>query len=384
MTSSRCNESARLRPWLELMAVPGIGDATFCRLVQQFGSPEAVQSASVESLMAVERVGLPLARAIQAGPDKDAREAVAKELAEIERRKLSVLTVLDPAYPVRLKTIPDPPPLLYVSGELSEADRLAVAIVGSRHASPAGRAFAEKLSRELAAAGVTVVSGLARGVDAAAHRGALEAGGRTIAVLGCGIDRTYPSEHQALRRQIESSGAVLTELPSGAAAHSHHFPKRNRIISGFSIGVVVTEAALQSGSLITARLAAEQGREVFAVPGPVQAESSRGVNGLIKQGAKLVETVDDVLDELLPQLDAALQEQLARARRPRPTDAPRPGIGLEREEESLYSLLSFEPIHIDELIVKTGFPASRVSGLLLSLELKGAIRQLPGPACIKV
>ena len=302
------HSSDSLRPWLGLKAIPGIGDSILCRLIQQFGSPEAVRSASIESLVTVERVGLPLARAIQAGPDPAAREAVEKELAEIERLHLSVLTFLDPAYPARLKTIPDPPPLLYVSGELREDDRLAVAVVGSRHVSPAGRVFTEKLVRELAAAGVTVVSGLARGVDAAAHRGALEAGGRTIAVSGCGIDRTYPPEHQTLRKQIESSGDVLTELPSGATPHSYHFPKRNRIISGLSIGVVVTEAALQSGSLITARLAAEQGRDVFAVPGPVQSENSRGVNGLIKQGAKLVETVDDVLDELLPQLDAALQE----------------------------------------------------------------------------
>lgn len=376
--------ASSLRPWFELRAVPGIGDATLCRLVQSFGSPEAVLAAPMDALLAVGRVNLMQAKAIREGPDRTTREAIDRELALIEHQHISVVTFLDAAYPPRLKAIADPPPLLYVSGSLSDADQAAVAVVGSRGVSPAGRVFTERLSRELALAGLTVVSGLARGVDAAAHRGALEAKGRTLAVLGCGIDRTYPPEHQALRKQIEAGGAVLTELPPGAYPHSYHFPRRNRIISGLCLGVVVTEAALQSGSLITARMAAEQGREVFAVPGPVQAENSRGVHGLIKQGAKLVETVDDILDELVPQLEPPLRERLEHYRAGRSLIAQPAVPALALEEASLYRLLSSEPVHIDELIVKTGLPAAQVTSLLLSLELKGAIRQLPGHACIKV
>ncbi len=213
-------------------------------------------------------------------------------------------------YPPRLTTIPDPPPLLYVSGSLERADHQAVAIVGSRKATAAGRLLTEELSRELASLGFTIVSGLARGIDAAAHRGALAGKGRTVAVLGCGIDRTYPPEHASLRKQIESDGAVIGELPLGSYPHGYHFPRRNRIISGMCLGVIVTEAAMDSGSLITARLAADQGREVFAVPGFVKNETSRGPNGLIKQGATLVETVDDVIEELLPQLNDSLRERL--------------------------------------------------------------------------
>ncbi len=186
--------------------------------------------------------------------------------------------------------IADPPPLLYITGTLTEQDELAVAIVGARRATAAGRAMTEELSHDLAGAGMTVVSGLARGVDAAAHRGALAAQGRTIAVLGCGIDRTYPPEHERLRRQIEERGAILSEVPMGAPPHGHHFPRRNRIISGLSLGVIVTEAAINSGSLITARLAAEQGREVFAVPGFVKEDTSRGTNALAQRGRGLDRT----------------------------------------------------------------------------------------------
>ncbi|MEK7269151.1 MAG: DNA-processing protein DprA, partial [Nitrospirota bacterium] len=256
----------------------------------------------------------------------------------------------------------------------------AVAIVGARRATAAGRLLTEELSRDLASAGFTIVSGLARGVDAAAHRGAIAAGGRTVAVLGCGIDRTYPPEHQSLRKQIESNGAVVAELPLGSYPHGYHFPRRNRIISGMCLGVVVTEAAVQSGSLITARLAAEQGREVFAVPGFVKAENSRGPNGLIKQGAKLVENVQDIIDELLPQLDSPFRERL-KDRAPQPVE-PQPPVG--KEEATLYNMLSFEPTHIDDLITKSGLPAADVAALLLSMELKNFIRQLPGRSYLRL
>ena len=372
------------RPWFVLRAVPGIGDALLCRLVQSFGGPGAVLRASLDELTQAGGISPALARAIRTGPCAEDLRAIDRELTALGRMAVRVVTYLDPDYPARLKTIHDPPPLLSVSGTLSEADRHAVAIVGTRDATPAGRLVAERLSRGLAAAGLTVVSGLARGIDAVAHRSALEAGGRTIAVLGCGIDRTYPPEHLALRKKIEERGSVLSELPLGAYPHAYHFPKRNRIISGLSFGVVVVEAAPQSGSLITARLAAEQGRDVFAVPGSVQSEQSRGTNGLIKQGAQLVESAEEILDALAPQFEPAFRAQM------RDRHATLTGLvqsqsrALDGDEATLYAALPAEPVHIDELIAKTGLPAASVSGLLLSLELKGAIRQLPGRSCIRV
>ena len=371
---------ASLRTWFVLRAVRGLGDATVCRLVQTFGSPEAVLAASADELLNVGGLNRSLVQAVQRGPDHGTQQDIDRELEALGRLRLSIVTCLDAGYPPRLKTIPDPPPLLYVSGELSEADHHAVAIVGARRATQAGRLLTEQLGQELASVGFTIVSGLARGIDAAAHRGALAAHGRTVAVLGCGIDRTYPPEHQTLRKQIESNGAVIAELPLGAYPHGYHFPRRNRIISGMCLGVVVTEAAIQSGSLITARLAAEQGREVFAVPGFVKAENSRGPNGLIKQGAKLVESIEDIIEELLPQLDGSLRERL-KSRAPLQTAAT---PQLCKEETTIYDLLSHEPMHIDDLITKASLPAAEVAALLLSLELKNLIRQLPGHSYLRL
>ncbi|TAJ25515.1 MAG: DNA-protecting protein DprA [Nitrospirae bacterium] len=372
--------TSSLQSWFRLRAVHGLGDAGLCRLAEAFGSPEAVLQASTESLMAAGSVSFVVAQAIQQVPDRETQDAIDRELELLERLQVSVVSYLDAAYPARLKTIADPPPLLYVSGALDQRDRHAVAIVGARRATAAGRLVTEQLSRDLASAGFTIVSGLARGVDAAAHRGALAAQGRTLAVLGCGIDRTYPPEHQALRQQIEAHGAVLSEFPLGAHPHAYHFPRRNRIISGLSLGVVITEAAVQSGSLITAGLAVEQGREVFAVPGFVRAENSRGPNGLIKQGAKLVETVVDVIDELLPQLDGSFREQMQARGAVQAGDEPQ----LDEAERKLHDVLSFEPMHIDDLIVRTGLPAADVAGLLLAMELKGAVRQLPGRSYVRL
>ncbi len=369
-----------LRAWLALCGVRELRDATVCRLVQAFGSPEAVRAASREALMAAGSLSVEVAKAVLAGPDQETGRAIENQLKAIERLRLSVVTWLDPVYPPRLRQIPDPPPVLYVSGALEEADHHAVAIVGSRQATAAGRVLTERLGRELASAGFTIVSGLAHGIDAAAHRGALSAPGRTVAVLGCGIDRTYPPDHQALRKQIESSGAVVSEFPIGSYPHAYHFPRRNRIISGLCLGVLVTEAAAQSGSLITARLAAEQGREVFAVPGFIGEKNSHGPNGLIKQGAKLVEQVEDIIEELLPQLDGPFQERLQR--RPAPRAGAKPSLGTE--EAAIYDLLSPGPTHIDDLIARTGLPAADVSSALLSIELKGLIRQLPGHSYIRM
>ena len=298
-----------LESWLRLQAIDGVGDVTVLRLVRAWHSPEAVLRASRDEL--IESGCSPqLADAIRRGPDRSACQSIERELTAIERKRIEVRALLDPTYPTRLKMIADPPPLLYITGTLTEQDELAMAIVGARRATAAGRAMTEELSHDLAGAGMTVVSGLARGVDAAAHQGALAAKGRTIAVLGCGIDRTYPPEHERLRRQIEERGAILSEAPMGAPPHSHHFPRRNRIISGLSLGVIVTEAAIRSGSLITARLAAEQGREVFAVPGFVKEDTSRGTNALLKEGAALIERAQDVIDAILPQLEQPLRMRL--------------------------------------------------------------------------
>jgi len=349
-----------------------VGDLTALQLVRHWHSPDAVLQASRDDLIQ-HGCSPQLADAIRRGPDGPACRSIERELKAIEREHIDVLSLFDPAYPARLKMIADPPPLLYITGTLTEQDELAVAIVGARRATAAGRVLTEELSHDLAAAGMTVVSGLARGVDAAAHRGALAAQGRTIAVLGCGIDRTYPPEHDRLRRQIEERGAVLSEVPVGAPPHSHHFPRRNRIISGLSLGVVVTEAAINSGSLITAKLAAEQGREVFAVPGFVKEETSRGTNALLKDGAALIERAQDVIDAVLPQLDPALRLRLqpSRAKNER-------GGQLGKEERLVYDALSYEPLTTDEVIAATGLSVSAVMASLLSLELLQLVRQLPG------
>lgn len=373
-------DTASLAPWFALRAMRGLNDADVCRLITAFGSPEAVRSTSLEALIEAGGLSPAAAQAVQRGPSAETMREIDRELAQVDRLRLSVVTYLDPLYPSRLRAIHDPPPVLYVSGALDADDRHAVAVVGSRRPTPAGRVLTERLSRELAAAGFTVVSGLARGIDAAAHRGAVSAGGRTLAVLGCGLDRTYPPEHEALRKDIESHGAVVSELPLGSYPHGYHFPRRNRIISGISLGVVVTEAAIPSGSLITARLALEHGREVFAVPGPVGAETSRGPNGLIKQGAKLVETVDDIIEELWPQLEPSFQEHV-HSRVPPSTE--RKGV-LSKNEAAIYGLLSRDTMQIDELITQSGLLAGEVTGLLLSMELKGFVRQLPGHSYIRI
>ena len=371
-SSGRPMTRARLESWLRLQAIDGVGDLTVLRLVRAWHSPEAVLGASQDELIQC-GCSLELADAIRRGPDGAACRTIEREIRAIEHARIEVRSVLDLTYPARLKMIADPPPLLYITGTLTEQDELAIAIVGARRATAAGRAMTEELSHDLAAAGMTVVSGLARGVDAAAHRGALAAQGRTVAVLGCGIDRTYPPEHDRLRRQIEERGAILSEAPVGAPPHSHHFPRRNRIISGLSLGVIVTEAAINSGSLITARLAAEQGREVFAVPGFVKQDTSRGTNALLKDGAALIERAQDVIDAVLPQLEPALRLRLQPSQ---PKKGPSDQLG--KEEQLVYDALSYNPLTVDDVIVATGMPVPTVMAALLSLELRQQVTQLPG------
>ena len=367
-----------LASWLTLQAIDGVGDRTLLKLVRTFGSPEAVLSAESEALNHA-GCSRELADSLQRRPEPTVLRRIDRHIRMVERLKITVMTLFDRTYPARLRTIPDPPPLLYVSGALSEHDDVAVAIVGGRRATPSGKIVTEEIARELAARGVTIVSGLARGIDAAAHRGALSGKGRTIAVLGCGIDRVYPPEHHALRKHIESHGAVMTELPIGAAPLSHHFPRRNRIISGLSLGVLVSEAAKDSGSLITAKLALDQGRDVFAVPGPVKEETCRGSNGLIKEGAKLVEQAQDIWDEILPQIDVRLREVLSADEEQATIRKP-----LEPQDAQVYAALSSDARSVDAVIEQTGLNAAKVASSLLSLELSGHVRQLPGQQYIRL
>ena len=270
-----------------------------------------------------------------------------------------------------MRTIADPPPCLYTKGEIRAADNTAVAVVGTRSASDYGRRVARELSHGLVSLGFTVISGMARGIDAVAHDSALNSGGRTIAVLGSGVDLAYPPEHEKLYQRISAQGAVVSELPIGTRPLAFNFPARNRLISGLSIGVVIVEATEKSGSLITAALALEQGREVFAVPGQAGASRSRGAHQLIRQGAKLVDSVEDIIEEIAPQLGRrAAQAQSQPARRLPPNTAV--------EVRKIFDLLQDRPLHIDDLVQASGMAASRVSQILLELELQGFLKQLPG------
>jgi DNA processing protein len=352
--------------WLALSLVPGVGSILIKRLLDRFKTPEAIFRAPMKELLKIEGLGAKVVGEIQKGP---LEKVVRRELSLLEEVGGKIITLKDDDYPKRLKDIYDPPALLYVRGELRSEDELAIAIVGSRKTSPYGRWFTEKIGQDLAHHRVTVVSGMARGIDSVAHKGALQGGGRTIAVLGCGVDVIYPSENRNLFYQIIEQGAILSEFPMGSPPEGGHFPRRNRIISGLSIGVVIVQASAESGSLITAGYALEQGREVFAVPGNVGAEGSRGTNQLIKEGAKLVESTEDILEEILPQWK---REQGAT-----PTlETPVPD--LSGEEKVLYYLLGDTPLHIDAIIRETQLDPGRVSSLLLNLELKGLICQWPG------
>jgi DNA processing protein len=352
--------------WLALSLIPGVGSIFFKRFLERFNTPEAVFRAPKKELFKVEGIGEKVVEAILSGPPE---KRVKREFNLLKEVGGTLLTLKDAAYPRRLRDIYDPPPLLYLRGELKKQDDFALSIVGSRRTSPYGRGITEKISRDLVRSGITIVSGMARGIDAVAHWGALSEGGRTIAVLGCGVDIIYPSENRNLFTKIIERGAVLSEFPMGSPPEGGHFPKRNRVISGLSLGVVVVQASEKSGSLITAGYALEQGREVFAVPGNIGAEGSRGTNRLIKEGAKMVESSDDILEEVLPQWrreEDSFQE------------VEEPGRGLSDEEKSLYEILGEDPLHIDAIIRETHLDPGKVSSLLLNLELKGFISQWPG------
>ncbi len=345
--------------------VPHLGGVALAGLLEAFGSAQGVWNAPRDRLLAVAGVGRAAAEAIAGFPWID-------RLREDERRAaqagLTVVVWGDPTYPLLLSRIASPPPVLYLRGRLSPGDAVAVAIVGARRATAYGQDVAREIAGELGRRGVTIVSGLARGIDGAAHRGALDAGGRTAAVLGCGLDTIYPPEHRHLAREVEDAGAILSEFPVGTPPVRLNFPRRNRIISGLSLGVVVVEAGVESGALITAHHALEQGREVFAVPGRVHARYSEGCHRLIKAGAKLTENWEDVLTELAPQLKRRRQARGAPAVLP----------PLTAEELQVYDLLAQGSRHIDLLIAAAGLPGGRVASVLVTLEMKGVVRQLGG------
>ncbi len=356
-------------PWLALRSVQGVGLVLFQRLLKAFGSPAAVFEASEAELRSVRGVTPAIAQAIRSFREWDRVEL---EISRLKAQGVEILTQADPRFPVQLKEIPYPPAYLFVKGRLETWNGPAVAIVGTRAASYYGLKAARRLARDLAARGVAVVSGLARGIDTAAHQGALEAGGCTWAVLGCGPDVVYPPENRELYRQIQARGALVSEFPMGTPPEAKNFPIRNRIISGLSQAVVVVEAGERSGALITARYALDQGREVMAVPGPVDAPASIGPHRLIQEGAKLVREVEDILAELPRPAKAASDVGAAVSG----LGAARPGH--LQADDPILSFLGSEPLQLEELVQLSRLPAPEVMSRLTMLELQGLVRELPG------
>ena len=352
--------------WIALRLVRGVGNVTYRQLLGRFASPRDILH-TVPARLTEAGISARIAQAIAAF---DQWQEVEAELERLARLNARLVTQTDAEYPERLRQIHDPPPFLYIRGRFAPQDTLAIAIVGARTASTYGRKMARELAQELAGCGVCVVSGLARGIDSEAHRASLETGGRTIAVLGSGLDVVYPREHIALAEQIAASGAVVSEFSLGSQPEAGNFPYRNRVISGLSLGTVVVEATEKSGSLITAQCALDQNREVFAVPGPVTASRSRGPHRLIKAGAKLVESIDDILSEIAP--------ALARTDRAEKSEPSVPVVPLEPDEEMVVKLFPEEAVQVDTLITGSGLEPARVLEVLLGLELKGVVTQLPG------
>lgn len=358
-----------LRAWLRLSRLE-LSPRAANALIERFGGPEAVFGASEAELVTVEQLS-EKGRAKLLGP---VPAAIERDLRFMEEKGMTVTPITSSDYPKSLKDIFDPPILLYSYGQIIESDKLAIAIVGSRRATVYGRSIAEKIARDLAARGLTVVSGGARGVDTAAHKGAMAAGGRTVAVLGCGVDVIYPAENKKLFEAMAQNGAVVSEFPLGATPEPWRFPPRNRLISGLSIGVLVCQSPKASGALITAGYAAEQGKDVYAVPGNVDDERNRGCHALLKDGAKLVESAEDILEELgLGESDeSAGRYQLAL-----------PMMSLSDDESQIVSLLSLEPMQVDDIILKSGLSVPLVSGTLTILEMKNLIRRVPGNAYVR-
>jgi DNA processing protein len=345
--------------WLRLTLIPGIGGQTQRKLLAAFGLPESIFSACYDDLCAVVSE-----RSAHLILDTDTSALVDRACKWSQVADHHIVTLADPDYPQALLQIPDPPTLLYVKGRRDLLNRPALAIVGSRNPTPQGIQNAERFAAAFSDYGLTVTSGLALGIDAAAHRGALSVAGHTLAFIGTGIDRIYPARNKELAIEIAAKGAIISEFPIGTPVSAANFPRRNRLISGFSLGVLVVEAAIESGSLITARLAGEQGREVFAIPGSIHSPQARGCHKLIKQGAKLVETANDVLDELSFTFQSANGHS---------STSPKGDSA-----DQLLSSMGFEPCALDELVLRSGLPAETLAVMLLQLELDGRVAILPG------
>lgn len=360
------------RYWIALTLIPNLTPRKFHILLENFSSPQEIWEASLARLKEIPGFA-DSAQTFCAHRDKANIERALEQIAQLG---LTVLTLADAQYPEPLRTIPDAPPVLYLRGEYIQKDKLAVAIVGTRKATPYGKRVAQQLAQELGRLGFTIVSGLAEGIDTVAHRGALKANARTIAVIGSGFARLYPQSNRKLLEEIVLNGCALTEFAPDVAPEQWTFPQRNRIISGLSRGVLVVEAPGDSGALITARCALEQSREVFAVPGPITAESHRGCHKLLKEGAKLVESVVDILEEFKD------LRALFTVRRERPAPAPKPT--LSPLEEKIFSVLEFEPTHFDEIVSKTGLSVGEVSEGLLTLSLQGIVQELEGKHYVKL
>jgi DNA processing protein len=354
-------DDASLKAWLALSLTCGLGGESARRLLREFSSPEAVFAASISSLKSV--VKADIAAEISKGIDDD---VVVPALIWLEDPNNHIVTLADSDYPQALLNIPDPPLLLYVKGRLDLLNRASLAVVGSRSATPQGINNAEAFAKSLSDAGLCIVSGLAHGIDAAAHRGALRGPGSSIAVVGTGLDKVYPAANRDLAHALAQHGALVSEFPLGTPPLAANFPRRNRLISGMSLGCLVVEASLQSGSLITARLALEQGRDVFAVPGSIHAPQSKGCHALLKQGAKLAEAAQDILEELGGLLVAPVPAANSKC----PDSA--------EQDSSLLEHLGFDPVNVEILSLRSGLTVSQLSAMLLTLELSGRICVLPG------
>jgi DNA processing protein len=347
---------ASLKAWLALSLTRGLGGESARRLLKEFGSPDAVFAASISSLKSVVKadIAAEISRSI-------ADDAVGPALVWLEDGNNHIVTLADKDYPQALLNIPDPPLLLYVKGRLDLLNRSALAVVGSRSATPQGINNAEAFAKSLSDAGLCIISGLAHGIDAAAHRGALRGQGGSVAIVGTGLDIVYPAANRELAHTLAQRGTLVSEFPLATPPLAANFPRRNRLISGLSLGCLEVEASLQSGSLITARLALEQGRDVFAIPGSIHAPQSKGCHALLKQGAKLVETAQDILEELGGMIE---------------TPAPAPGS--EGANPLLLQHLGFDPVDVETLSMRCGLTIAELSAMLLTLELSGHICVLPG------
>ena len=359
-----------LKYWLALSMIEGVGDVTAKKLVAEFGSPENIFKAKRSELSRIRTtIERGSDRLIEAICSFSGWMLVEEEINKAQKLGIDILTYSDPGYPGGLKEIYNPPPVLYVKGSILPEDSLSVAMVGSRIPDRYGRTVTEKISGGLAGRGITTVSGMARGIDSIAQAQALKHGGRTIAVLGSGLDVVYPPENDKLYEQISEHGAVISEFPLGTGPLGQNFPQRNRVISGLSLGVIVVQASKKSGSLITASFALDQNKDVFAVPGEAGRKLSFGPNWLIKKGATLVETAEDVLTELGIAYDEDTQKT---------PDRSALMESLSENERAVYSVFTKDPVHVDEIIKLSGLEPSSVLSVLLSLELGGFIKQMQG------